>query len=398
MEDLNFIDLFAGAGGFGLGFQLAGFVPLVSLEIDDWACETLRNNNNHLIVNKDIKHVSTPFRIKKLCHGHRPNVIIGGPPCQGFSVAGSNRVKNKEVKNNLFRDYLNWVKTLEPELFVIENVPGIISQKNKDGRLVIDVIRELSKKIGYFITVWQLNALNYGVPQSRERVFVIGTRKDVHLTAPKVTHSLPSNSDLWNSKSIKSAISVGEAIFDLPNIKAREGEEVMEYNRTIELSTFQKWARRGSRNVYNHIAMKHTERVVGRYQKILEGVEVIPDEFRVRKRNGGGELSDVSFNQNYRHLNPNNVSFTIPASFYSSFIHPTIPRNITAREAARLQSFPDKYVFYGKRTILSNSLLKKLGKEGDINLSQYNQIGNAVPPLLSKAVARRIKLYIKNGK
>ena len=115
------------------------------------------------------------------------------------------------------------------------------------------------------------------------------------------------------------------------------------------------------------------------------------------KRNGKGILSDSLYSSNYRRLEPNSVSFTIPASFYSTFIHPFIPRNITAREAARIQSFPDWYVFKGKRTQISSKLLATLGKEEDNHLSQYNQIGNAVPPLMAKAIAKRIYEYLEKN-
>jgi DNA (cytosine-5)-methyltransferase 1 len=142
--------------------------------------------------------------------------------------------------------------------------------------------------------------------------------------------------------------------------------------------------------------MSHTKRVVQRYEQILSGVAVeeLPEDLQVRKRNGNGEISDSEYNSNYRHLKPNMISFTIPASFYSNFVHPEQPRNITSREAARLQSFPDNYIFKGKRTQISSKLLELTGKENEDFLSQYNQIGNAVPPLLAKAVAKNVLRFI----
>lgn len=146
--------------------------------------------------------------------------------------------------------------------------------------------------------------------------------------------------------------------------------------------------------------MFHTKRVVKRYEQILNGfsLEEIPEELQVRKRNGNGVLSETEYNSNYRHLKDNMIFYTIPASFYSNFVHPKQPRNITSREAARLQSFPDNYVFKGKRTQISSKLLKQLGKEHENFLSQYNQIGNAVPPLLAKAVAKRVSDFINETK
>lgn len=391
MKKPTFIDLFAGAGGFGLGFQMAGFKPLLSVEVDKWAAQTLSANNKHQIINDDITIFNNLEKIKAVSDVS-PDIIIGGPPCQGFSVAGANRVKNRAKKNELFRYFLKWVEALEPRAFVIENVPGILTKKTLQGVKVFDTIEELSKRIGYTITVWRLNAANYGVPQNRNRAFIVGTKVE-KLNKPKPTHRMPGQNGELSLDELVSAVTVGEAILDLPTIKAKEGEEAMKYSPITQLTDYQKWARKDSKMVYNHVAMQHTDRVVKRYKNIIDDVE-IPAELKVRKRNGGGELSQTKFNQNYRHLVPDKVAYTIPASFYSSFIHPIIPRNITTREAARLQSFPDYYIFKGKRTIMSNSLLKKMGKEEDINLSQYNQVGNAVPPLLAKAVAKRLIEYL----
>lgn len=391
MKKPTFIDLFAGAGGFGLGFQMAGFKPLLSVEVDKWAAQTLSANNKHRIINDDITIFNNLEKIKAISNVS-PDIIIGGPPCQGFSVAGANRVKNRAKKNELFRYFLKWVEALEPKAFVIENVPGILTKKTSQGIKVFDTIEELSKKMGYAITVWRLNAANYGVPQNRNRVFIVGTKVE-KFSKPKPTHRMPGQNGELSLDELMSAVTVGEAILDLPTINAKEGEETMKYSSITQLTDYQKWARKNSKMVYNHVAMQHTDRVVKRYKSIIDDVEM-PNELKVRKRNGGGELSQTKFNQNYRHLVPDKVAYTIPASFYSSFIHPIIPRNITTREAARLQSFPDYYVFKGKRTIMSNSLLKKMGKEEDINLSQYNQVGNAVPPLLGKAVAEQLIKYI----
>ena len=191
---------------------------------------------------------------------------------------------------------------------------------------------------------------------------------------------------------LKPAITIGEAILDLPLINAGEGCEIMTYDSN-PINDYQKWVRNESKYVYNHIAMAHTSRLIERFKLIQQGsdIEDIPHSLKVRQRNGNGTISLKKFNLNYRHLINEKIANTIPASFYSSFIHPTIPRNITSREAARFQSFPDTYIFKGKRTLISKKLLKKQGKEYFDRLSQYNQIGNAVPPLLSKAIALHLK-------
>ena len=198
------------------------------------------------------------------------------------------------------------------------------------------------------------------------------------------------------SKKLKCAVTVIKAIGDLPKLNAGEGEEEVNF-KSKPKNEYQRALREHTKILYNHVTMLHTNRIVKRYTEIINGISLseVHNDLRVRKRNGNGAVSECQYNLNYRHLKPDMISYTIPASFYSNFIHPNQPRNITAREAARLQSFPDSYVFKGKRTQISSKLLKQLGKENENYLSQYNQIGNAVPPLLGKAVANRILYFFK---
>lgn len=383
----TFVDLFAGAGGFGLGFQMSGrFMPICSVEKDLWAVETLRANNKHLIVHADIINISTEADIIKYCHT-APDVIIGGPPCQGFSNAGKR--DPSDPRNSLFQYFVKWVSVLKPKLFVMENVEGLLARKNADGEKVIDIIQEAFLKEGYTCQVWNLNASDYGVPQLRRRICIVGTLSSFPPSKPQPIYSSKANGVL------PPFVTAWQAISDLPLIKAKEGCEFMDYEMDAE-NDYQRICREGSLGVYNHVAMQHTDRLIARFQRIIDGMsfDLLPDELRVRKRNGQGELSESRYSSNYRHINPNQVSFTIPASFYSTFIHPFLPRNITAREAARLQSFPDWYVFKGKRTQISSKLLITLGKEEENHLSQYNQIGNAVPPLMAKAIAERIAEFL----
>ena len=395
------IDLFAGAGGFGLGFQLTNknFKVACSLEIDKWAVETLMANNTHnqIIIHGDIRKYNNPHKILEICP-IKPDVIIGGPPCQGFSHA-SGKKDPSDPRNSLFKNYAQWVKTLKPKVFVMENVRGLLSGTNEKGEKVIDIITRTFKKIGYTVNVWELNAAHYGVPQIRERIFIVGSSDGISISPPVKTHCLPTDKDTpnVNQEQLQEAITVTQAIGDLPELRAGEGSEVSNYNN-VPLSDYQSMCRFGATHLYNHVTMKHTKRIVERYQKILEGQTLaeIPKELQVRKRNGNGELSEIIFSSNYRHLKPNMVAYTIPASFYSNFVHPTQPRNITSREAARFQSFPDYYIFKGKRTQISSKLLAQLGKDDENYLSQYNQIGNAVPPLLAKAIALRIFDYLES--
>ena len=386
-KQYTFIDLFAGAGGFGLGFQLSGrFVPICSVEKDLWAVETLKANNAHKIIHADITKISTKAKIEEIC-SESPDVIIGGPPCQGFSLAGKG--DPSDPRNTLFRYFVKWVKVLQPKVFVMENVAGLLIRKNADGENVIDIIKEAFTKAGYTCEAWTLNAADYGVPQVRHRVVIAGTRVGEKIAKPKPVYSMDSETGL------PPYVTAWEALSDLPQIAAREGGEFMNYDSEAT-NDYQRLCRVGSDGVHNHEAMLHTARLVSRFQSILDGgsIATLPEELRVRKRNGNGEYSESLYQSNYRHIEPNQASYTIPASFYSTFIHPFIPRNITAREAARIQSFPDRYVFKGKRTLISSKLMKKLGKDDQNHLSQYNQVGNAVPPLMAKAIAARIASYL----
>lgn len=381
---MTFCDLFAGAGGFSLGFEMAGGECLLMLEKDEWAFNTYKQNrpgSETIMINGDIKDLSLESLARQM--KQRPDVIIGGPPCQGFSTAAGARNFN-DSRNELFEEFFKWVDYFRPKFFVIENVPGLTFKKDKSGKSYKDLIIEKFEGIEYSISFWTLNAMEYGVPQQRKRVFFIGSRiSKEQMSTPEPTHSFERNG-------LKLPVTVGDAISDLPVLNAGQGAEELKYP-TFKLSDYQKWAREGSKMVYNHVAMNHTDRMVSRYKLLQQGgkMEDIPDELKVRKRGDSENLSSVIFDLNYRVLHHDKVSLTIPASFYSSFVHPFQPRNITAREAARLQSFPDWYSFYGKRTLMSNSMLKSKGIEP--NLSQYNQIGNAVPPLLAKAIAESIK-------
>lgn len=393
------VDLFAGGGGFGLGFHLAGYNVVCSVEKDKWAADTLRQNNYTNVVEGDIKSFKTLEQIGKVCPT-LPDIIIGGPPCQGFSVAGpANKKDPKDPRNSLFRDFARWVKYLQPQIFVMENVKGILTRKNAKKEIVIDIIKETFSDLGYTVEIWQLNAANFGVPQTRERVFIVGHMQPNSIGEPMITHFLTKENERSSSiefQNLCSLISVKDAIADLPMLQAGEGEEEQYYTCHPQ-SDYQKWARGNQKTLYNHVAMNHTRRIVERFKRIQNGktLSEVPEEYKVRKRSGNGELSETQYNSNYRHLNPDEISFTIPASFYSSFIHPDQPRNITAREAARIQSFPDWYKFMGKRTVISSKLLRRKGRHEEDFLSQYNQIGNAVPPLLAKAIAEHIAPFLK---
>lgn len=373
-NNLNVIDLFAGCGGLSLGFEMAGYNIPLAIEKDEWASETYKYNHPKTkVITQDIKEITDLLNILP---NNKMEImgIIGGPPCQGFSLSG-NRDKN-DPRNSLFMEFVRFVDHFEPEFFVMENVPGLLSMKTKAGKFVKDLIKEEFKKVGYTAEIFKLNAADYGVPQNRVRIFFIGIKSNEEYNREKMTPKI----------TIPKPITIEQAIMDLPQIQSGEGIEEAEYPcLNTELTDYQKWARGNNTVIKNHIAMKHTERLIKRFSLIKCGQSVadVAKEHQQRKRGEADKISGKVYSQNNMRPFPDKPAPTIAASFQSNFIHPYLNRNFTAREGARLQSFPDNYIFHGKRTTMS----------WEKNLSQYQQIGNAVPPLLAKAVAQSIKNY-----
>ena len=234
----------------------------------------------------------------------------------------------------------------------------------------------------------------------RQRFILIASKQKLTNPFPKKTHYVAFNTNECEQLSffsaenneLKKCPTLWEAISDLPDIEAREGAEIMEYTKKPS-NDYQKWCRKKTKVLHNHLAMKHTKRLVERFSRMTWGQSVsdITDErLKQRKRNGNGEVSDKPYDQNNRRMHPDKICHTITATFYGNFVHPYKNRNFTAREGARIQSFPDDYVFLGKPTVVSKKLLMKEGREGEAYLCQYSQIGNAVPPLMAKSIAENI--------
>lgn len=374
------VDLFAGCGGMSLGFELAGFTPVIANELDEWACQTYaRNHRGTVAVARDIRDLQDPQAfVREHCgRNHGIEGVVGGPPCQGFSLSGNR--DPKDPRNSLFVDFLRFVDQLRPKFFVMENVTGIRSLRLKSGRPAEHIIVESAQDVGYNVQVLQLNAADYGVPQSRTRVFFVGLRSDI----PFVGARLQPSSTHRGSR----LVTAWDAISDLPEIQSGEDGDGLPY-RNRAANEYQVWAREGSTGVTNHTAMRHTKRLIERFVVIQAGqsVDDVPAEHAQRRRGNPDEISGKSFGQNNMRVYADRPAPTVPASFQSNFIHPFLNRNFTAREGARLQSFPDRYEFWGRRTTMS----------WEKNLSQYQQIGNAVPPLLARAVATAISDYLRD--
>lgn len=370
------IDLFAGCGGMSTGFEMGGFATILAVEKDAWASETYSANHPKTkIFTGDITQIQFPkesFAPIKDVFG-----IIGGPPCQGFSLSGSR--DPKDPRNSLFMDYIRFVSSFKPKFFVMENVTGILSAKTRTGESVKKLIISVANDAGYNVHQITLDASDYGVPQARIRVFFIGIRKDFPFNPARLTPTPSTPID---------KVTIRQALSDLPVLEAGQGtEEEAEY-ATPPTNPYQEWCRRNVSRVCNHISMRHTPRLVKRFHVIQWGQSLadVPKEHMQRKRGDSTQISGKTYSQNNMRPFPDKPSPTIPASFQSNFVHPLFDRNYTAREGARLQSFPDCYIFKGKRTTMS----------WEKNLSQYQQIGNAVPPLLAKAIADNLISYFRD--
>ncbi len=373
---LNTIDLFSGCGGMTLGFEQAGFKSLLASDIDENCKKTFASN-----------FPETPFLCGDLSNFEKSDfdkhldssdidVIIGGPPCQGFSLANKRRNSaSEDPRNRLFYEFVKTIEWYNPKSFVMENVKGLLSMQS--GEVIQQILKEfeLAGTFGYYVDYKVLKASDFGVPQARERVIVIGIRKDLGIQ-PK-----------FPERTIDKDITVKEAIYDLPQIEAGEGEHSMDYPINPQ-NEYQSRMRKNATAVYNHVAMKHTKRVIARFEAIQPGKNLLDvwETHGAVQRGNPSEKSKIKFSQNNLRLIADKPAPTIAASFQSNFIHPTLHRNFTAREGARLQSFPDDFIFEGMRTKMS----------WEKGLSQYQQIGNAVPPLMAFEIAKTLKTILSN--
>lgn len=372
-ENFTMIDLFCAPGGLSQGFEMAGFTALAGVDIDEKGIETYnRNFPKARSLRRNIENLESLHLMKAAdVSPGQVDIIIGGPPCQGFSTIGRVKIASlvregiwnlkkahprfiDDPRNALYREFVRIVRDLKPKFFVMENVPGMKSYRNGE---IVKEIKEDFQSIGYQTDAEILNAVEYEVPQRRKRIFFIGNRL-------KIPNPFPSPKN-------EPQVTVWDAIGDLPEIEAGRGREVMNYTKK-EFSDYQKWARKDSPRVYNHVARFHNERDLKVFAVMEEGSwwKDLPQDLKSLY----GYRDDI-FHDKLKRLKRNEPSWTVVAHLYKDgymYIHPTQTRTITVREAARLQSFPDHFRFMGART------------------HQFKQVGNAVPPLLAKAVAKEV--------
>lgn len=359
------VDLFCGAGGFSEGFRKAGYEILFGFDKCAQAIDTFSYNLTNNCQFGDIREFSSRDLLDLA--GLDPgdiDIVIGGPPCQGFSVAGMMKIDDE--RNFLYRNFIDFIGYAQPKLFVMENVPTILSHGN--GAIYQDIVKQF-KKVGYIPTKQKLNAVTYGVPQSRERLFIAGSKQGDHCFPPPQTHDLPKSKKNGNSEILSTNFTtVADAISDLLLGDTKGGVE-MDYYRS-PYSRYQVERRKDSYKLFNHEGSNHTQRVIERFSMFKEGDKIsdLPKEYKTNK------LVVKRLDRNL----PSPTVMTLP----DDMIHYSENRILTVREMARLQSFDDKFRFIGKRTT-GGHLRKK-------ECPQYTLVGNAVPPLLAKAIAAEL--------
>jgi DNA (cytosine-5)-methyltransferase 1 len=375
------IDLFAGAGGLSEGFKQAGFRVLAGNDFDECAARTYRLSHPQVpFLAGPVEGISVADLLSAA--GISPgqlDVLVGGPPCQAFSVYNHQRGMH-DKRSGLFREYLRIVEGLRPRLVVMENVTGILSIAG--GRAVREIHDSL-KLMGYHVEHRTLKAEEFGVPQERRRVFFIGRLERSSIRWPEPTHGTLAN-DLFSysgENQLLPLVTIGDAISDLPRLSTSEGEEETAY-RCEPQTEYQAMLREGADILANHVAPHLSEINLKRLKHIPQGgswrdipFDLLPAGMKKAKR------SDHT--KRYGRPQLSQLSCTILTKcdlHWGAYIHPTQERTLTVREAARLQSFPDRIRFTGAR--------------GD----QFRQVGNAVPPLLAKAVARAVAGMLRQSR
>lgn len=323
----TYVDLFAGAGGLSLGFDWAGFKNVFSVEWDAEICKTYRHNfPGHNLLECDIRML-TDSRIKEYVGNTVVDVVIGGPPCQGFSLAGKiGRTFADDSRNHLFREFVRFVNVIRPKCFVMENVAALYSRlKGADRNEILQSFDE----IGYDVEAKVVCAVDYGVPQYRNRVLFIGRRKDL------------SSGIVFPEKINAAPMTVREAIGKYPALSSGESSDIP-----------------------NHEAMKHSDQMLYKMSYVKEGGDRydIPEDVRPGK-------GDV---RKYIRYDGNKPSVCITGDMRKVF-HYSQNRALTVRELAAIQTYPDTFVFLGSR------------------IRQQQMVGNSVPPVLSKAIADAVK-------
>jgi len=374
------LDLFCGTGGFSKGFENSergDFEVVLGIDLLPTSVQTFKLNHTRACgIAGDIRKYRKAD-VERISESRRGDidVIVGGPPCQGFSSIRPFRSANDDdPRNTLFEEFASYVNYFRPSVFVLENVTGLATHKNGE---TITLIQDCFKRLGYECDWRLLNAAHYGVPQKRERLVMIGVKSGGKILFPEPTHYFNGSTigfrdrgrvmsancgDPFSESRLCPAVNVMEAIGDLPRIASGEGRD-----RYVDdpKSEFQKQRRKNSSKLTLHSSTAHTEKMLQIIRHSGKNIDCIPRH-----------LITSGFSSCYSRLDANEPAVTITVNFVhpasNRCIHPLQDRALTPREGARLQSFDDDFLFFGTRTQI------------------VKQIGNAVPPLLGRAIAEKI--------
>lgn len=343
------IEIFSGPGGMGLGAKLAGVKTKIAVEKNTYAAQTyMRNHKKTSVVIDDLKNI-TEFNFERK---NEPVILFGGPPCQGYSNSNRKTRSSENPKNWLFQEFMRSITIVQPDWVVIENVPGL---KNMNKGFFLEEICDNLYKLGYTPSFKILNAADFGVPQKRERIFIIASKEGIAIDFPE--------GDYKNRH-----ITVSEAISDLPSLSNGTKEDSLKYKHKA-ISDFAKQMRGSLRKATQNYVSKNSDLVISRYKHVKQGNNWndIPNELMKNYKDHTRCHHGI-----YRRLKEDEPAFVIANYRKSMLIHPTEDRGLSIREAARLQSFPDSYMFVGPL----------------VHIQQ--QVGDAVPPLLAKAIFKNI--------
>ena len=378
----NFIDLFCGAGGLSLGFERAGFKCVGAIDISKACINTHKLNFPDCVsINTDISKIN-PGEFSKKIGNKNIDLIIGGPPCPTFSTIGHAKIKSIKGKNNLnftlfdddrnflFKNYFSYIEHFKPNFFIMENVPNFITKYQGS---IFNQTKAKIEKLGYKILNEDnlvFNAADYGVPQTRKRMIIIGTKiKNFNFKLPKIDFF--SDDNLFSKKN--KYRTVKDAIEDLPKITDNWRIDECDYSIFKNLNSFQKLMRKKTNGmVKNNICRMTNDRAKKVFKEMKQGSKYM--DLPKKIRNILPFREDI-FADRLKRLVNSKPSWTVIAHIGMDgymYIHPTETRTLSVREAARLQSFPDDFVFLGTQ------------------METYHQVGNAVPVLLSEAIARSL--------
>ena len=384
--ELTTLDLFCGAGGITEGFRQAGYQCLYGNDCMQDAIDTFSLNHPEAwgdsrdIANVEPRKIRKQLRLKKGALA----VLVGGPPCQGFSINAPERFLS-DPRNKLFKEFLRFLEEFNPKAFLFENVPGLLSLG--DGKVFRQILHEFNR-LGYYVTVRILFAAHYGVPQERWRLILIGSRFST-MDVPEPTHYATGRANFRgggtltfqlgeaDKKRLVPAVTVGEAIGDLPRLKMGEGADVVGYTSKPH-NGYARMLRNPEGVTFNHFAAKLSTQNVERMKYVKPGGSWRDIPHRLLPK-GMQRARKSDHTKRYGRLRNDGFGGTVMTKcdpHWGTVFLPDQDRSLTVREAARFQSFPDSYRFLGSR------------------VSQYEQVGNAVPVLMAKAIALQIREHL----